>query len=174
MEVIIEIIKFTIPALVVFFTSFILLNAYLKNDIKKRELASKEANQKTLLPLRLQAYERLALFLERISPNNLIHRVRKQDISARDFHLALLNSIRVEFEHNLSQQIYISSETWEFIKGVKEEMIRIVNQASMKLPKNASGSDLSKSIFEILITSEKMVPTQAALNVLKNEVSKLY
>ena len=169
-----EIIKFSIPAIVVFLTSFFLLKAYLNNDYKKRDLEFREKSQSVILPLRLQAYERMSLFLERISPNNLIHRVRKADMNAHDLHISLLNSIRLEYEHNLSQQIYINIETWEMIKSVKEEVITLINSAAKVIPPDAAGSDLSKSIYEILIKTEQALPTQKALNHLKMEVMKIY
>lgn len=173
-DVLLEILRFSAPALIVFFTSYLLLKSYLKNEFNKRELKFRESTQDTVLPLKLQAYERMALFLERISPNNMIHRIRKPNLSARELHLALVNSVRTEYEHNLSQQIYLSVETWELIKNVKEEIIAIVNHALQELPDSASGTELSKQIFEILIKNEQVLPTQKALVQLKIEVNKIY
>ncbi len=173
-DIILEIIKFTIPALVVFFTSFLLLKSYLNNDFKKRIIEFRKSNQKTTLPLRLQAYERMALFLERISLNNLIHRTYKSNMNISEFHQTLINSIRLEYEHNQSQQIYISSQKWELIITVKEEVISLINRLSSEIPPNTSGKRLSKSILETLLKSKHISPTQKALNALKSEAKELF
>lgn len=174
MEMILEILKYTLPSVVVFLTAYFLFDSHLKSEENKRIYEIRLANQRTTLPVRLQAYERMTMFLERISPNNLIPRIKTNAMSARNFQLALLTTIRAEYEHNLSQQIYISSDTWMMITNVKEEIIKVINLCSGSLPAEASAMDLSKKIFEFFISNEQAMPTQKALDMLKVEVRKIY
>ncbi len=170
-----EIIKYLIPSLVVFATSYFSIYLFLSNETKKKQLDVKSVSLETILPIKLQAYERLVLFLERISPNSLILRVHQSGNTALNFQSALINTIREEFEHNLSQQLYISSSAWELIKSAKEEVVSIINTAAAKLSENefASSDDLSRKIFEISVQMEKM-PTAKALEKLKIEIRQIF
>src|SRR5687767_3540051 len=103
-QFIMDVIKFTIPAALVVAAIYVLLKRFFENEERKRYYELRNNTQKTVLPIRLQAYERLALLLERLSVNNLILRVKKPGMSAADLMGALLQEIRAEFDHNLSQQ----------------------------------------------------------------------
>jgi hypothetical protein len=170
-----EILKYLIPSVVVFATSYFSIYLFLNNETKKKQFEIKSASMETILPIKLQAYERLVLFLERISPNSLILRVHQSGNTALYFQTALINTIREEFEHNLSQQLYISSSAWELVKNAKEEVVSIINTAAAKLSENelASSEDLSRKIFEITIQMEK-VPTATALEKLKTEIRQIF
>lgn len=169
-----EILKYILPSIIVLITAYLVLKTFLQAEHEKKQLEVRVENFKTALPIRLQAYERLALFLERISPNTLIHRVHKPGMNARDMQLGLISNIRLEFEHNLAQQIYVSAPTWHMIVQVKEEIVSIVNRCAVDLPEAASGKDLSRRILEYFINNEQSMPTQKALDTLKNEVKKIY
>ncbi len=108
MEALTDILKITIPALIVFLTAWVLLRNMIRNDQDKRRQELILQNSRTVTPIKLQAYERIVLFLERISLESLLVRVSTTDMTASQLHTALLNTIRSEFEHNLSQQIYMS------------------------------------------------------------------
>ncbi|MEI7802670.1 MAG: hypothetical protein WCI97_08510 [Bacteroidota bacterium] len=172
--VFLEILKFTIPSLITFLTAYFILKSFLQSDLEKKQLEVRIDNFKAALPIRLQAYERLALFLERISPNSLIHHVVKPGMNSRDMQLSLISNIRLEFEHNLAQQIYVSAPTWNQIVQVKEEIVSIINRCAVDLPESASGKDLSRRILEYFINNDQAMPTQKALDTLKNEVKKIY
>lgn len=171
---VLEILKYTIPSLITFLTAFTLIRLFITGERSKKELELRAAHYKDSLPLRLQAYERLTLLLERITPTNIISRVNKPGMSARDLQLSLISNIRLEFEHNLSQQIYVSSPVWMMIVQVKEEIISIINHVSADLPEAATGKDLSRAIIEYFINNEKVMPTQKALDTLKTEVKKIF
>ena len=173
MTIVFDLLKIIIPALIVFLTSFFILKSYLESEYKKKLLDVHMGAQNTILPLRLQAYERLTLFIERISPNNIIMRVHQTGMSARELQAVLLSDIRAEFEHNLSQQLYVSEHAWNVVRSVKEETFTLINNAVAGLPAQASGLDLSKVIIEHLMKQEKN-PYQLALSILKNEVQKLF
>jgi hypothetical protein len=171
---VLDILKYTIPALITFFTAYVILKLFIEGERKQKELEVRAAHYKDSLPLRLQAYERLTLFLERITPTNLISRVNKPGMNSRDLQLSLISNIRMEFEHNLAQQIYISASSWMMIVQVKEEIVSIVNRVSSELPEAASGKDLSRAIIEYFINNEQVMPTQKALDTLKTEVKKIF
>ena len=109
----------------------------------------------TAQPLRLQAYERLVLLAERIALPNLISRIGQQDLTAKEMQLLLTQSIRQEVEHNISQQIYVSKEAWEAVNNLKEQNMLIINQVASFLPEGATGTQLSKSILDVLIENPK-------------------
>jgi len=174
MTTILEIIKYTLPSFITFLTAYFVLRSYLKSDVEKRQLEIRVQHYKESLPVRLQAYERITLFLERISPVNLIQRVNKPGMNARELQLAMIANIRMEFEHNLAQQIYISGESWMMIVQTKEEIVSIINRVAVDMPEAASGKDLSRRVIEFFISNEMSVPTQKALDILKAEVKKIF
>ena len=122
----------------------------------------------------MQAYERLALMVERISPASLIPRVKTSNMSARELQIALIENVRQEFEHNLSQQIYVSPTLWKLINNLKEEIIKMIMKIGTTLPEDASASEMSKAIFEFIINMKSEFPTSQILDLLKQEVKELY
>jgi hypothetical protein len=173
METFLEILKITIPSVIVFLTAFFVIREFINNETKKIQIEVKKTQQNAITPVRLQAYERLILLLERISPNNLVMRVHKQGMSARLLQSELIKAIRSEYEHNISQQIYVSNASWEMVITSKEEMIKLINIATSKVNDNATGLDLSGMIFEISVQIENM-PTQLAIDYLKREIRKTF
>jgi hypothetical protein len=167
-----EILKLTLPSLFVLAAVYFLVKKFFDNDQKIRILELKKAAQPTVLPLRFQAYERVCVFLERITPNNLVMRTHQSGISARELQSTLLTTIRSEFEHNLSQQVFMSSQAWEYTKSAKEEVVKIINLSMASLPENATGIQLCKVIFEMVMKTE-VQPTQKALDMIKNEIKTM-
>ena len=173
MEIVADILKITIPALLVLLTAWLLLKNMIKNDQNKRRQELLLQSNKTLTPIRLQAYERVVLFLERISLESLIVRVSSPDMSASQLHTALLNTIRSEFEHNLSQQIYMSQQAWEVVKSAKANIIKIINNEADKLTTKSTGMDLTKRLFDQIVKLEKE-PTRAAIDFIKGEIVRIF
>lgn len=173
MEDFLDILKYTIPALAVLAAAYFSIKNFLDHDCKRKMLQLKADNKKVTIPMRIQAFERIILFLERISPNNIIIRLNKPGISAAKLQSDLLTTIRKEYEHNLVQQLYVSHDAWELVKQAKEEMIRLVNIAASKQKPNATGLDLSKTILE-LIAAAGQEPTGLVIKYVKKEVSALF
>lgn len=180
-DFILEVLKISIPAVVVLVTAWLLLSNMLDNSVKMRQLElaqqrlqfnSKRAQDS--LPVRLQAYERLSLYLERMHPQALIQRTREENMTAPEMQMALITTIRTEFEYNITQQIYVSSEVWAMVRGATEEMISIINQLSVKLPTEASGTDLSLAFLRYFLTDTGVLPTQKALDQLNEEAKLLF
>jgi len=172
MEITADILKMTIPALVVFFTAWVILNKMIKNDQDKRRQEIILQNSRTVTPIKLQAYERIVLFLERISLESLLVRVSTSDMKATQLHTALLSTIRSEFEHNLSQQIYMSPQAWEVVRNARSNMIKIINSEAEQMPVNAPAMVLSKQLLEKIMELEAE-PTRAAIDYLKGEISRM-
>jgi hypothetical protein len=168
-----DLLKLVLPATIVFLTAYFILNSYLENDYQKKLLEIRLNNQSSITPLRLQAYERLTLFVERISPHSLIMRVHQTGMTARDLQTALLLDIRGEFDHNISQQIFVTPQTWTMIKAVKEETINMINYAATNLPSQATSLDLSKAIFDSMAKHERN-PHNVALSMLRTEVQQFF
>ncbi len=172
MENVYDILKITIPALIVFFTAWILIRNMIKNSEDKRRYELMLHNSRTITPIKLQAYERIVLFLERISLESLIVRVSTSDMSASQLHSALLTTIRSEFEHNLSQQIYMSQQAWEVVRNARSNMIKLINSEFEKLPANSNAMSLSKQLLEKIMELEQE-PTRAAIDYVKAEVARI-
>jgi hypothetical protein len=172
MNDLLEILKYILPSLVVLAAAYYLLKLFLDNEQKKRTTDIKMAGYKIVTPIRMQAYERLVLFLERISPESLVMRVHNPELSALQLQTTLILTIREEFEHNLSQQVYVTSQAWELVRNAKEDMIKLVNTAAAKLNDTATALDLSQKIFELSL-GDKII-TKSALEFIKNEIRQIF
>ena len=124
-------------------------------------------------PLQLQAYERLILLVDRIALPNVISRTSTAGLTARDMQMLLAQTIRTEYEYNVTQQIYVSQQAWEAVRNLKDQNIMIVNQIGSFLPAEATGQDLSLSILEMLMQSPKASLHNVVADVLSYEAKKL-
>jgi hypothetical protein len=172
METLGDILKITIPSLLVLITAWVILRNMIKNDQDKRKQEIILQSSRAVVPIRLQAYERIVLFLERISLESLLVRTNSPGMSAAELHSALLNTVRSEFEHNLSQQIYMSQQGWEVVKNARSSTVKMINSEYEKTPRTASGLDFSKHLLEKVMELDKE-PTRTAIEYIKNEVSRL-
>jgi hypothetical protein len=172
MDALTEILKITIPTVIVFLTAWVLLRNMIRNDQDKRKQELILQNSRTVTPIKLQAYERVVLFLERISLESLLVRVSSSDMTASQLHTTLLNTIRSEFEHNLSQQIYMSQQAWEVVRNARSNMIKIINSEAEKMPANATSMDLNKRLLEKIMELDKE-PTRAAIDYIKGEIGRM-
>jgi hypothetical protein len=173
MDQTLEILKYLLPALVVFATTFYMVKKYFNDEEQKRKQQLFTNNRNLTAPLRLQAYERMILFLERISPESLIIRVNKPGYTCQQLQAELTNAIRSEFEHNLSQQLYISAGAWEMLKIARGRTIQLINMTAEKVQKESPSINLSKAILESLVDQEK-APAADAINFIKKEFSQLF
>lgn len=171
MEFTLYIIGTLLVAVIVFLTAFFSMRMFIRNDERKRLLELKEHNKSVIAPVRLQAYERMAMFLERIEPNQLILRLNDGSSTNSDLRMLLIASIRAEFEHNLSQQIYLSTDVWNRICNAKEETIRIINISSGKLAQDAPGIELVTAILEQTAGQSPITP---AMEALKEEIRLIF
>src|SRR5664279_4852548 len=119
-----EILKYVLPALIVFMTTWLMMASFAEREKERNKMEIATKNQKLLTPIRLQSYERVVLFLERINPESLIIRISRQGMTCRQLQNEMISSIRAEYEHNLSQQVYISSQSWELVKSARSNLIK--------------------------------------------------
>jgi hypothetical protein len=164
MEIFLDILKVTIPALIVFLTVYFLFKQYLGQQYQLELLKFRNHASKDILPLKLQAYERLLLLCERISVDHLAFRLMHADMGSAELRNAMLIAIQQEYEHNLTQQIYISDQLWDIIKLVKSQMQEIVSSATGNTP-----AELLSSIRETLAAG-KFEPTEYARTAIRKEV----
>jgi hypothetical protein len=145
---------------------------YLFWQQRKNENEESEENTSTR-SLRLQAYERLTLLVDRIALPNLISRVNQSGVSARDMQVLLTHNIKEEFDYNITQQIYVSAEAWNAVKNLKEQNMLVVNQLASALPPHATGLDLNKLLLEYLMNDKKGQLHEIVSEVLSYEAKKL-
>jgi hypothetical protein len=162
-----------LPAALVLYGAFLMVRSFLAREVDLRRLEVRSRALETILPARLQAYERMTLFLERIAPQNLLVRLNDPAYSARDFQKVLLDEIRNEYNHNVSQQVYMSEQVWSLIKGSKEDLTVLINEAATQVGATATSLDLAKRIFEI--SNQKGVdPIAHAISELKKEIQQVF
>jgi hypothetical protein len=170
LAVILEIVKLTIPALIVFLTVNSLLKRYLEGQQQIRLIELRKDQQASTLPLRMQAYERLSLFCERISIPNLLLRLRRDGMSVSELRLTLLMAIQQEYEHNITQQVYVSEQLWQILNIARDDAINTVDLAAESVAPKADAKELARALFAIL---EKRGTTglETALRAIKKEAS---
>ncbi|MFV8224650.1 hypothetical protein [Christiangramia aquimixticola] len=159
-----------LPALIVGLISYYFFHVYTNNEENRRRFLLLREKQKTTLPIKLQAYERFALYLERISPGKLLFRVQPTSDDVASYVNLLIANIDQEFEHNLAQQIYISDSCWDYIKTAKNATINMLRNASGK-----EGVSTPDELREVVLKGmmDKQPPTDAALSYIKKEVKNL-
>lgn len=162
-----------LPSVVVFLTASYLIKRFMDARTSERIADLKKDDHKQVLPLRLQAYERITLYLERIQPGPLVLRLHTSSMDTRDLQQALVSTIREEYEHNVTQQIYVSDRAWARVKQAKEETIRLVNLSFDQVGDGPSGTELSRKVFEN-VARLTHTPSQEALVVIKEEVRRLF
>ncbi|MBY0425612.1 MAG: hypothetical protein K2Q22_08255 [Cytophagales bacterium] len=173
MEILSDLVKIMLPSATILVAMYLTVKAFLNKEFEKRLVEYKTEASKVVLPIRLQAYERMCLFLERITPNNLIIRVNNPAFTVSQFQQVLLSEIREELNHNLSQQVYMSDASWAQIKKTADEIMSVINHAAYKLPPEAKGIELAKAIFDELMKWEEE-PTAATLRLLKAEIRQSF
>lgn len=158
LAVILEIIKTTVPALIVFLTVYYLMRTYFRNQRAMKQMELQNAAKSTTVPMRLQAYERLSLLCERITIPNLVLRLKEPDMSVNDFRMAMLLSIQKEIEYNVTQQVYVGGSLWQIVKLSRDQVTMMINEIATKMPE---GSDVNDYARALLLVDEK---TDSALD----------
>ncbi|MDC7993875.1 DUF7935 family protein [Altibacter sp. HG106] len=164
-------VAYLLPAVVVGIIAYYFFKGHTANEEgRRRYLIQKEAQNK-ILPTRLQAYERLTLFLERVDPNKLLVRVKPYSDAVDEYEALLIQNIEQEFDHNVTQQIYVTPECWNLINAAKNATIHVIRQGAMhEKEHNADG------LREYLLRNfmEEVTPSQKALAYIKKEVAELF
>ncbi|MFK7831690.1 MAG: hypothetical protein AB8B52_00305 [Winogradskyella sp.] len=159
------------PALIVGALAYYFFKQFIENEDNRRRFLLQKDMQKASFPLRLQAYERITLFLERIAPSKLLTRTNPTSSNKEDYESLLIATIEQEFEHNLTQQIYVSDQCWSITQAAKNATIQLIRKATMK-----EGTDTAEKLREVVLTElmDKAAPSNAALAFIKEEVSTMW
>jgi hypothetical protein len=173
MDNLIGLFEIVFPSIIVGAIAFFINSKYLNYEETKEKLGIDRARLEIVVPARMQAYERIILFLERSQPENLVRRVLKSNSPARAFQAELISTVRSEYEHNISQQIYISLTAWSMVKTATEETIRLVNVAGTKVGSSGSATELAEKILEITAQIGKF-PTSMAIENIKKEFAQYF
>jgi hypothetical protein len=173
LDALVELGKLLIPASLVLYAVYLLIRSFIQKEVELKKLEVRSRAMETVLPSRLQAYERMALFLERMSPQNLLVRLNTSQMPYREFHQLLLSEIRNEYNHNVSQQVYMSEDVWNLIKGAREDMTVTINESANEMHPEATSLDLAKKIFEKFV-NKPVDPVNHALSELKREIQRTF
>ncbi|MDR2937379.1 MAG: hypothetical protein LBU92_00390 [Prevotellaceae bacterium] len=158
--------------LMLFGAVYLVLRRMLAAESERRNIALIKSTKDITLPLRLQAHERLLMLMERISPEALVLRLRRPDASNAELHAELIAAIRAEFEHNLSQQMYVSTELWSAIVLAKNGVITACNTCAQQVQPQAPSIQLAQKLLEYHVANE--LPTSNAILQVKKEVARLF
>ncbi|MBN7812500.1 hypothetical protein J0A68_16215 [Algoriphagus sp. H41] len=169
MDYLLDLLKIILPAGIVLYGMYLVVVSFLSKEREKLLVDLKTQNTQVVLPIRLQAAERLCLLLERISPNNLVRRSNPSQYTAAELHPMLLAEVREEFNHNMSQQVYFSEETWEAVRRAVEDVVTLLNLSRQSLTAEASGMELAKAIFSQSLEQKNDAVTYA-LRKVKSEI----
>lgn len=173
MELIADLLKILIPASVVLYGMFLVIQSFINKQLEEQRITLQNHNREHTLPLQLQAYERLILFLERITPNQLLLRVQPRSTQVADFLQLILTEIREEYNHNLAQQLYISHENWIKLTQAKDNTVALIQQAAKEVSPDAAAIELSKKVMEKTLANNTNMSTDVII-ALKEEARKLF
>ncbi|MEZ4840794.1 MAG: hypothetical protein R2821_04605 [Flavobacteriaceae bacterium] len=168
---IIELVSYTLPAIVTGLIALYFFKLHTDNDQKRRIFLLKKENQKLALPTRLQAYERMTLFLERISPNSLLVRVTPTGNDKTAYFKKLLTVVEQEFEHNLAQQIYVTPECWNAIITAKNKTLNMLRDTMLQ-GEIKDANTMREAVLQQNMEDEPA--TKIALEFLKSEVKTIF
>lgn len=168
-----EILKYTLPAIIVLIASYLIVQKFLVSELRRKQLALLHDTQNITIRMRLQAFERLALLMERIHPRQLMPRVYNSAMTVSLLQQMLVTSIRNEFEHNLSQQVYVSREVWESVRNAVEQEIGMIHQIAKRLDPEAPARDLNHQISEYLMSQSDDIPSEIALKIIHDEARRV-
>ncbi|OOQ58847.1 DUF7935 family protein [Mucilaginibacter pedocola] len=168
-----DILKYTVAGIGIIYIAFYLFKPYLDKSQTLQSLELKKGLSAQTLPLRLQAYERLVLFIERVNPANMLIRLNGNSLPAAELHAVIMNEVRNEYQHNVTQQIYVSSRAWAVIKRVKEDTLAVVGSALKALPEDANGLDLGRITLNHLGKLDEN-PYDIAITLLRQDLEDLF
>lgn len=170
MDTFLEILKYTLPGILVIIAVYILLQQLLRENEKQRRYDIFRTTVQLVTPARLQAYERLTLFLERMIPDNMVLRQPCANLTATALQSKLLDTVHNEFEHNISQQLYVGNDVWLMVRNAKESMLQLINGCAAQLPAGASGIALAQLIIDTYNAANETT-LDIAIDMLKKEMN---
>lgn len=171
METFLEILKYTIPSIITVVAMYIVMRKIFRQEDERRSFELRRDNRNIALPIQLRAYERIILFLERTTPESILMRFDFGALSVIQLQQMLLKAVRDEYEHNISQQIYISNEAWALVVNARESIVQLINTCATQLDPNAPAMHLAQTLLSTYAASAD-TPTEIAINYLKQEIKR--
>lgn len=168
-----ELLKLIIPQIGVLVLVYMFLNHWLKRDNISQVKKRKDEFNKLILPNQIHAFERMVLFMERISFSSIIPRLNQPQLTAQEFQFLLTQEINNEFQHNLSQQLYIPNQTWTMICLAKDQMLQEIIQTAQSLPATANSKDLAVKLLSESALSKGKLSTSSVIEALKKDLYKM-
>lgn len=155
------------------FLTYMFLNNWSDNEKHKQSKEDRSHLLRIMLPNRIQALERMVLFLQRISPEHIVPRLNQSGLKANELQFLLINEINTEFEHNLSQQLYIPNDTWRMIVLTKDQIINEINTVYNSLKEDATSKDLALGVLNQNFNNKNKAKIEDAISMLKKDLYKL-
>jgi len=171
-HIILEIIKITVPALIVFLTVFLVLRNFLQNRLQLEQMKLNSEYGDATRTMKIQAYERLMLFCDRMDLVNMTTRVYDPEMTSEQLRQALLVSLQREYEHNSAQQIYTSEALWKVISEAKSASVKIIHAAAASVDTQAPAAQLFQEIGK-KIEQISVNPSDQAKQAIRSEASVL-
>lgn len=172
-QIVFQIALIIVPAGAVLMTAIYFMRRESEKELRNAQFELKKERQNFFLPNRVDAYQRAILLMERIHPNSLVMRHNNPGLPAAALQVKLLEAIRSEYEHNIAQQMFISTDAWDLVRKSKDETVKIINLAGQQMGPTSNGMDLAGKIFEI-VGEVGVLPTEIAVKALKEEVQTLF
>ena len=168
----IEILKYCVPALCVLLATWLIMHKFYKSEAEKRLWELKRLSQKEISPLRMRAYERLSLLLERTTPEHMLLELNLGEMTILQVQQHLMRTIRMEYDHNLSQQIYVSNQVWDAIIASRDQMVAFINTMAQQMPPESTALDYAKVLITAY-TSNGQTANDQAMQLLRSEARSL-
>ncbi|MCE2961741.1 MAG: hypothetical protein ACK5UE_13220 [Chitinophagales bacterium] len=168
-----ELLKLIIPQIGILVLVYMFLNHWLERDNISQAKKRKDEFNKLILPNQIHAFERMVLFMERIALSSIIPRLNQPDLTAQEFQFILTQEISNEYQHNLSQQLYIPNQTWSMISLAKDQIIQEIIQTAQSLPSTAGSKDLAMKLLRESAASSGKLSTRSVIEALKKDLYKL-
>lgn len=167
-----EIFKYCLPALCVLLATWLVMYKFYKSEAEKRLWELKRLSQKEISPLRMRAYERLTLLLERTTPEHMLLELNLGEMTVLQLQQHLMRTIRMEYDHNLSQQIYVSEHVWQAILLSRDQMIAFINTIAQQVPQDSSAFEYAKVLITAYANNGETANSKALI-ILKTEAMTL-
>ncbi len=162
-----------VAAIVIFIIGTLVVPYFRSRKKKKATMATNNTFDNASKQMQLQAYERLILLIDRIALPNLIPRLSKPGFTAKEMQLFLIDNIQQEFEYNITQQVYVTAESWNAVKSLKEQNLAIINHIANFLPDEATGLDLCKILAEFLLKDKRGTMHELVSEAVSFEAKKI-
>ncbi|MEM1214159.1 MAG: hypothetical protein AAGJ82_00640 [Bacteroidota bacterium] len=168
-----EILKISLPAIVVAVVSYLIIRTMLNKQFLLQEQRLRQDRQDTIMPLRMQAYERLSILVERLGIPGMVLRNQNDEMQAATFRIALFMAVQQEFEHNISQQIYVSNNLWKILEATRDDLLQFIELVSEKVPANAPAKELASKLLAYHAQRDSD-PISTAQMAIRKEASTLF